>query len=277
MRLNYKTLFLTSLLFASCSARSSIPVGEIPKPAKLSNTDRTEAAKMLAEVTSKFPVSTNTVQIDRVTRVLKPMLEAAGANSAEWSIMILENDSIINAGATRGNQLFVWSGLLKFVQTDGELATILGHELGHLLAQHPKKDLLETLSNGLAKGTGGIANSALSDRTPSYSSNGNDALGKLVVGVVFGLTSLAIQKSMVEPESRRKELEADTIGLFLMKKAGYDPYAAVALWGRFAQLEKVGNSGFSLGGSHPTSKNRLKNIKKIVEKLAKPNEVATAS
>lgn len=269
-------LFLVSLFLVSCSARTSIPVGEIPKVVAPTQSEKADAGKMAAAVSSKFSVSTDAVQIDRVTKILKQLLDAAGADSAMWNLMILDNDAVINAAAYRGNLLFIWSGLLKFVQTDDELATILGHELGHLLAQHHKGDILETLSKGFASGTAGVAKAMWSDnRTPSYGyrpNSGQNALGELVVGLAFGVTSWTIQKTMIEPESRRKEHEADTIGLFLMKKAGYDPNAAIALWERFSQLDKRDGSGLEILGynSHPASKDRLKRLKKLVKKFTEP-------
>jgi hypothetical protein len=84
-------------------------------------------------------------------------------------VPVLVDDGFVNAAATRGNYIFVWTGLLKKVQNEGELATVLAHEIGHVLAGHttptPEEETRQIMAQGLgiaarevlaARGYGGL-------------------------------------------------------------------------------------------------------------------------
>src|SRR5690606_6304058 len=116
-----------------------------------------------------------------------------------------------NAFALPGGRIGVYSGLFKVAQDDAQLAAVVGHEIGHVLANHvaerlSRQAVLET-GLGVFSGTG--------------------------VGEYAGLLAQAATLGVVLPFSRQQEAEADEIGLMLMARAGYDPRAAIQLWKNF--------------------------------------------
>jgi metalloendopeptidase OMA1, mitochondrial len=98
-------------------------------------------------------------------------------------------------------------------KSDAGLATILGHEVGHVMAHHTaerfSQDQLVNVAGALAGASGG---------------------GSLATLAVLGLG----QVGFLLPYSRAQESEADYIGVLLMAKAGYDPRESVALWQRMS-------------------------------------------
>lgn len=153
-----------------------------------------------------------------------------------WQVAVFADDSA-NAFALPGGYIGVNSGMLDFVENQDQLAAVLAHEVGHVLAQHhneraSQQVLLET-GLGLA-GAGGINPTAL------------QALG---LGAQFGI---------LLPYSREHESEADVIGLDLMARAGFDPRQSLQLWANMARRERGQPAEFL--STHPSHQTRLRTL-----------------
>jgi predicted Zn-dependent protease len=114
------------------------------------------------------------------------------------------------------------------------LATILGHEVGHVMAHHTAERLSQDQLVSVAGAAAGVA--------------GGGQLGTLAV---LGLG----QVGFLLPYSRAQESEADHIGILLMAKAGYDPRESVGLWQRMSQ--GGGDRGFEYLSTHPNPETRI--------------------
>jgi predicted Zn-dependent protease len=167
---------------------------------------------------------------------------------------VLEGDSVINAAATRGNHLFVWTGMLRTATTDGELATVIAHELGHVLARHTKPTPGEEAARVMADTSGTIAGQIVRTQ-PGYAS-----LAQLAAILVSeGVKALA-----VNPNSQRLEHEADHIGFFMMADAGYDPREALQFWSKMAKVETMDAPGLQFFSSHPATEERLAELETLL-------------
>jgi predicted Zn-dependent protease len=151
-------------------------------------------------------------------------------------------------------------------QRDGELATVVAHELGHLLANHTKPTAAEEASEIMAQASGEIARQIVA-LDPYYS-----PLAQLAAVVV----SEAIKAIAVNPGSQRLESEADHIGFFLMADAGFDPNEALSFWSKMSQSSQVGAATLSFLSSHPDSEERLTALRALLpEALARYQRAIT--
>ncbi len=150
-----------------------------------------------------------------VKRVSDRVIDASGLrNTYRWEYMIINSPNTVNAAAIAGGRIIVYSGILPVAQNDAGLATILGHETGHVMAHHTAERISQNeLVNlaGVAAGAAGVGSLTMA------------ALG------------LGAQVGFLLPYSRAQESEADHIGLLLMARAGYDPHESVPLWQRMNQ------------------------------------------
>jgi predicted Zn-dependent protease len=256
----YLSRFLTIcllLLTCSCaSGRRAIPPGEIPQQTSgVTPEDEQYGHEVLNSMLDKYTIDNNDDRINRVRDIVDHLAEAAGATSNPWNVYVLVDDDFKNAAATRGNYIFVWTGILKTVQDDAELATVVSHEMGHVLANHttptPQEETSQILSSAL--GTG--AREVVSAQGGYYGA---------LAGLAEALVVLSVNALIVNPEEQRKELEADQIGLFLMAQAGYDPEDAVEFWTRVAMDPDF--SGFALQflSSHPSSEDRVELLRALL-------------
>ena len=150
-----------------------------------------------------------------------------------------------------GGKIVVYSGILPVTLDETGLATVMGHEVAHALANHGQ----QRMSAGLAQQLGaGVAQAAV---------GGKSAETQALVMQAYGVGS---NVAGMLPFSRSHESEADDIGLTLMAIAGYNPEKAVAFWERMAAKSSGGAAPPELLSTHPSDETRIANIKKQIPK-----------
>jgi predicted Zn-dependent protease len=160
-----------------------------------------------------------------------------------WEIRVFEDDQA-NAFALPGNKIGVYEGLMKYAVNQHQVATVMGHELAHVIAQHGNERVSEQLA---AQAGLTIAAVALG------SSSTSDDNKKLILA---GL-GLGVQYGVILPFSRTHESEADLIGVELMARSGFDPRESVKLWENMA---KAGAQPPEFLSTHPSSSTRIKEL-----------------
>jgi len=151
------------------------------------------------------------------------------------------NDSTPNAWALPGGKIVINRGLLVELNSEAELAAVLGHEIVHAAARHGAKRMERgILLQGMIIATG-IASS-------------NSEYSRFAVGGVGIVSQLLTHKY-----SRNAEFEADLYGMHYMSRAGYDPRAAIVLQQTFVRLAEERNPNWLNGlfASHPPSPERV--------------------
>lgn len=161
--------------------------------------------------------------VDRVNRIGKSLLEKNDLPT-KITFKVIETDDV-NAFANAEKEIYVYTGLLKFVNNDDELAGVIAHEIGHIVNHHVAKQSVTSTLTSTA-----IAVSNL------------DARLKAGVNTANNLTMLKM--------SRSEEYEADITGVDLMTKAGYNPLAMVSF------LFKIGGSYKDFTSTHPSGDKR---------------------
>ena len=196
-----------------------------------------EASKQVLEKSQ--PVQNPFLQdyVNRVGQRLAQQPEAR-ASGFQFQFTVLNNPQV-NAFALPGGPMFIYTGLLKTVETEGQLAGVMAHEMSHVILRHgtheATKQQFVSLPAALAGGLAGA---------------GGGMLGKLAqLGIGLGANSVLLTFS------RTAESEADALGTHLMAEAGYNPVEMAHL---FQKLESVGGARTpQLLSDHPNPGNRI--------------------
>lgn len=180
----------------------------------------------------------------------------------QWEVVVFDDESA-NAFALPGGKIGVHTGLLNVAETPSQLATVLGHEVAHVLARHGA----ERVSLQMAAQTG----LQVADVVSQQKIEGSAGRQMLMAGLGLGA-----QVGVMLPFSRDHEKEADRFGLNLMAAAGFDPTESVQLW---KNMDKAsgGNRPPEFLSTHPEPENRIVKLNKFmgkalsIEKEAKLN------
>jgi predicted Zn-dependent protease len=161
-----------------------------------------------------------------------------------WEVVVFE-DKTLNAFALPGEKIGVHTGMMQLVDNQDQLAAVLGHEVGHVLARHSnERASQETL---VKQGMGIIQQTSLGQN-----------------GLAIGLLGLGAQYGVLMPYSRTHESEADMIGVDLMAKAGFNPEQSVTLWQKMAQASQ--NQPMEFMSTHPAHATRIQQLQEHMPK-----------
>ncbi|GAA3910748.1 M48 family metallopeptidase [Halomonas cibimaris] len=158
-----------------------------------------------------------------------------------WEVEVFRADEP-NAFALPGGYMGVNSGMLNVARSQAQLATVLGHEVGHVLANHANERASTESATQLGL-------SVLSNSAGLNGPGGEQLMGLLGMGAQYGI---------LLPFSRRHESEADTIGLRLMANAGFDPRESVTLWQNMQRAG--GNAPPAWMSTHPSQGQRISGL-----------------
>lgn len=178
--------------------------------------------------------------------------------SGEWELVVFDSPQI-NAFALPGGKIGVYTGLIELTENQHQLAAVIGHEVGHVIAEHGN----ERMSSSALIGVGmEVTNQLLQ---ANQIANSNLIMAGLGLGVEVGVQL---------PFSRTHESEADIIGLELMAKAGFDPQQSVNLWENMAKASGDDRQP-ELLSTHPLPATRIDNLTNNMPKAIKTYRAAS--
>jgi predicted Zn-dependent protease len=232
---------ISSVLISSCllSACITSPTGRsqfIVMPDTQINQMGLQAFDTLKK---EKPASTNN-QYNQLASCISQAI--TGELGGVWEVVVFEDKSP-NAFALPGNKIGIYTGMLTLVDNQDQLAAVIGHEVGHVLAKHSN----ERASQEMAVNQGMAMVQAISS---PQSALGQTAFGLLGVGAEYGI---------LMPYSRVQESEADIIGVDLMAKAGFDPRQSIALWQKMEQASQ-GQQPVEFLSTHPAHATRIQSL-----------------
>jgi predicted Zn-dependent protease len=193
--------------------------------------------KAFEQMRSQITVETDPAVNDYVRCVATAITDEVPGKRANWEIVVFKDDNP-NAFALPGGKMGVYTGMLNVAENQDQLASVLGHEVGHVLAQHGNERMSQQQITKVA-----LAAAASSGYLDTASMQ---ALG------------LGAQIGILLPYSRTHESEADVIGLDLMAEAGFDPRESVQLW---KNMEKAGGGAPpEFLSTHPAGSTRIDSL-----------------
>lgn len=188
-------------------------------------------------------ISSDAAANARVRQVGGRIVQAAGLTGRSWDYAVFVSESP-NAFVLPSGKIGVTTGLLSLVRNDDQLAAVIGHEVGHVVAQHAA----ERYSQNAAASLGlGVIQGAAGDYARA-------------AGAIGGLGA---QLGVLLPFSRTHELEADRLGVDYLQRAGYRPSEAIALWRLMAQQRQGGTPEFA--STHPSDASRIAALQQYIE------------
>ena len=215
----------------------------------ISASEKAQGAKAHPELLKEFGGAYRGPQAAYVERVGKKIAVQSGLSNSERDFTVTLLDSPVNnAFAIPGGYVYVTRQLLALMNDEAELASVLGHEVGHVAARHSnKRSTTSTLGGILAAGIGVLT--------------GSSELGQ-IAGYGAQLYTLRF--------SRTQEYAADDLGIRYLRGAGYDPFAAadmLASLNAISSLEarvagKDANAMPSWASTHPNTADRVARARK---------------
>jgi predicted Zn-dependent protease len=176
----------------------------------------------------------------------------AAKSPYKYDFHLLADPRTINAFALPGGQIFMTAGLYRLLRTPGELAAVLGHEIGHVVARHSaehlaKQQLTQGIVGAVAVGSGDMTATQVAQQVGA------------MINMKYG---------------RDDELESDALGIRLMAEGGYDPRAMLGVMQVLAKAAGSSRQPEMLS-THPNPENRAGRVKDAIAKKF-PNGVPDA-
>lgn len=188
----------------------------------------------------------------RLETIGKRVADASGQTNLNWEFIAFDSPEI-NAFVLPGGKVGFFRGLMETAGDDAEIAAVMGHEAGHVVARHAAERFSQQL---LVQAGVTVATIALAGELGQFADEAAAALG---MGVMYGV---------VLPYSRDHELEADRLGVDLMGHAAYEPRAAVRFWTRMMQASADRPKPLELLSTHPSDETRMGALEKYIATLA---------
>ncbi len=186
----------------------------------------------------------------RVDAVGEQIIHNSDVKESPYSFKfhVLADPQTINAFALPGGQIFITDGLLDRLQTDGQLAGVLGHEIGHVVDRHGAQHLAK---ERLTQGLGGAAMIFTYDPD-----NPNSRRNAAIEAAIIQMVTLKF--------GRTDELEADRLGVRYMAQAGYDPNSMLDVMEILKEASKGGTPP-EFFSTHPNPDHREERIKAAIQ------------
>lgn len=194
-------------------------------------------------ILSAVPTIKNDALNTYVNRVGRWVAQHSERPDLQWRFAVLDTVSI-NAYATPGGYIFITAGLLLRLKSEAELATVLAHEVVHVVQKHHVRALKKAAALGLAGSVAGAA-------------TGNEALAEITMDGIKDLYSRGLE--------RDDEFESDHMGAVLSARAGYDPYAFMSVLLLLDSMPRKDGVMEQFLATHPTPVNRLNNLEVLMK------------
>lgn len=210
----------------------------------ISTSEEVEIGRQVAaDVESKEKILNDATVQDYVNRIGQNLVSVCDRKDLKYSFKVLDSEEI-NAFACPGGFIYIYKGLMKTMDNEAQLAGVLGHEIGHVVARHSVKKLQQIYGVSL------LIKVALGDKGEAVQNLVGAAAGVILLG--YG---------------RDNEFEADEYGTLYEGKGGHNPDGMAQLLGKFKAME--GNPPGTLEkllSTHPPTSERIAKVNAYIGK-----------
>lgn len=201
-----------------------------------------------SKIIKEAKLSKDKTIVEKIKKVGMRIAKATDRPHYKWEFIVIEDDSTVNAFCLPGGKIGIYTGILPYTRDEEGLAVVISHEIGHAISRHGA----ERMSAILLKQLGQLALNLIIDvENPAVLEALNKGYG------------VATEIGVILPFSRKQELEADHIGISLMRKAGYNPRAALEFWKRMKDRRQGKDLPVYLS-THPADDERIAQLEKIL-------------
>lgn len=203
--------------------------------------------KLIAGSGGLYP---NDVVQDAVVEIAQPVIGTTTRKTFSWQIAVVNNDTV-NAWCLPGGKIAINKGVLRYVDSEDELAAVIAHEMGHVELSHA---IAEMRKKEFSKGLTKVARGALSKN------GGRNRSGAIADAAVTELAG-PIYSLALRGYSRENEFSADLHMVKVLGLVGRTPAGAINFFRTLMALVPKGNKGTtSLFSTHPGTEERIEQI-----------------
>jgi predicted Zn-dependent protease len=197
------------------------------------------------EVESSEKLHENQRVQNYVNNVGQNIAEVCDRKDLKYTFKVIDSEQV-NAFACPGGFIYIYAGLMEIMDNEAQLAAVLAHEVGHIVARHSVKRLQTVYGYNI------LMDVLLGDR-----------MSEVAFQMINAATFLILQGY-----GRDNEFEADNYGILYTYRASYNPKAMVQIFNKFKEMEGNPPSVFEqLLISHPPTQDRINKANKQIEKI----------
>lgn len=193
------------------------------------------------------PVETDPRINAYVQCVADNLIQRLPGEQPDWEVKVFQN-ATPNAFALPGGKIGVHTGMLQVAETPDQLAAVIGHEIGHVMAEHSNERLTQQLGVKVVLFLVNLF---------------SDEPGSMEHELLMRTLGIGSRVGVLLPFSRVHEREADILGLELMSRAGFDPAESVRLWRNMAERSRERPLEFL--STHPSRESRIQKLSEEVD------------
>ncbi len=237
---NLLTLTMCFFLFGCVHHEYNLATQQ--QEAYLISTEREVAVgeSVARHIEEQFTMSTDLDLNARVSAIAKRIVEVCDRKELVYTVRIIDHEDEVNAFALPGGFIYIFKELIDKTDSDDEIAGVIAHEIGHITARHAIKRMQAQHGYNLLM--------ALSVATGQ---------GQMAGGVHLAFASV------VSAYSRQDEMEADTLAVRYLQRAGYDPMAIATFLEKLLEISASRPSrSFSYWRTHPYTSQRIAMVTK---------------
>lgn len=192
--------------------------------------------QMNNELRQEVRISRNRQLTSYIEEVGRRLAANSDRPNIPYTFQVVEDDAV-NAFATLGGFVYVNTGLIQAAENEAELASVIGHEMGHIEGKHLVKQMRQrAITSGIAKATGLNRSQAV---------------------------AIGVDLALKRPRSRQDEYDADTRGLKILTQAGYAPSAMVSFMKKLQGRSVIP----TFLSTHPGASDRVKSLQRQIDDL----------
>lgn len=207
------------------------------------------AAQAWAETKTQTPISRDARANARLQSVGQKIASVANVPNAQWEFVVFDSPEK-NAFVLPGGKVGFYKGLIDFSENDDQIAAVLGHEAGHVVARHAAlRAGQETATNLLLQGGGAVLGSTVQMSSQTL----NMVMAAAGAGATIGI---------MLPFSRNNELEADKLGVDYMHAVKYDVKQSIRLWERMGAASTERPTEWM--STHPNPETRILELRSYI-------------